>query len=328
MIKCSEVIKDLRSENGFTQAMLGRAINTDPVCISNYENEKRTVTVDTMECIANVFNKTLVLTPMDKSDLKLDLCKDMTPEEIMELSEEDMIKYLLVKGNDETLTVLCNLRKQNNVFEMLNSDQIKELISETIRRCLKTDRAPLYQLLSSRSARLYDFSLIDYVCSFNEILEAAKKNMTKEVLEKVENDLVYIRVKAEFDDELRAVCNFLDIEFLDRNKNKIDLKLEEVEVAESIIPVDKEVIFFAIDSYGYNPETQLDEFMSKESEKVWSDIPPIEPDGDDFKMVLSLSFDSNRQFKDDLTFMAYLNLQDELMVNYKNYKKGLAEAAE
>ena len=52
-------MRDIRLEKGMSQGDICRALNLDPVYISNIENGKQNLTINTMERIAKALNTSL-----------------------------------------------------------------------------------------------------------------------------------------------------------------------------------------------------------------------------------------------------------------------------
>ena len=52
-------MRDIRLEKGMSQGDICRALNLDPVYISNIENGKQNLTINTMEKIAKALNTSL-----------------------------------------------------------------------------------------------------------------------------------------------------------------------------------------------------------------------------------------------------------------------------
>lgn len=306
-------IKKLRMENKFSQTMLAKAMSFDPVTISNYENGKRSVTVDTMERIANIFGRTLSLELIDKASVSrnVELYKDKTPEEIIELDEKDMIDYIFVKESDETLKCICNL--DSKLYELLNYEQIKEILSEHIHRCLKADKAILYNLLTHKYP-LYDYNTMDFLCSIHEVIKESMENMSEDTRYKVEKDLKFLKIELD-NDVLLTIDN---IQFLDSELNDIGVKREDVEVGTMRDRFSKQVVQVAMEelNYDYNSDTDIDNYLriwNKENELMHLSYLK---DEDEFQISCTLPFDSRRQLNKDARVLGFFTLNPVIRFKY------------
>lgn len=306
-------IKKLRMENKFSQTMLAKAMSFDPVTISNYENGKRSVTVDTMERIVNIFGRTLSLELIDKASVSrnVELYKDKTPEEIIELDEKDMIDYIFVKESDETLKCICNL--DSKLYELLNYEQIKEILSEHIHRCLKADKAILYNLLTHKYP-LYDYNTMDFLCSIHEVIKESMENMSEDTRYKVEKDLKFLKIELD-NDVLLTIDN---IQFLDSELNDIGVKREDVEVGTMRDRFSKQVVQVAMEelNYDYNSDTDIDNYLriwNKENELMHLSYLK---DEDEFQISCTLPFDSRRQLNKDARVLGFFTLNPVIRFKY------------
>lgn len=306
-------IKKLRMENKFSQTMLAKAMSFDPVTISNYENGKRSVTVDTMERIVNIFGRTLSLELIDKASVSrnVELYKDKTPEEIIELDEKDMIDYIFVKESDETLKCICNL--DSKLYELLNYEQIKEILSEHIHRCLKADKAILYNLLTHKYP-LYDYNTMDFLCSIHEVIKESMENMSEDTRYKVEKDLKFLKIELD-NDVLLTIDN---IQFLDSELNDIGVKREDVEVGTMRDRFSKQVVQVAMEelNYDYNSDTDIDNYLriwNKENELMHLSYLK---DEDEFQISCTLPFDSRRQLDKDARVLGFFTLNPVIRFKY------------
>lgn len=310
-------IKKLRMENDFSQTMLAKATAFDPTTISNYENGKRNITIDTMEKIANVFGRTLSLEHIDKtsSSKNIELYKDKTAEEIIELDEQDIINYIFVKESDERLMDLCNLDLK--VYNRLNYEQIKDILGEHIRRCLRADKAILYNFLT-KEYPLYDYNVMDFLCSIHEVIKESTGNMSTDIKHKIEKDLKFLKIK------LDGTCSLTidDIQFLDSECNDIDIKREDIEVG--IVKYDfsneavNEVVQFHMKefNYDYSSETDIYNYL-----KNWNNeanpfgLSHIK-DEDKFEISSPIFLDYYRQLDNDMRVLSFFTFNPIVRFKY------------
>lgn len=312
----NSIIKKLRMENDFSQTMLAKATSFDPTTISNYENGKRSITIDTMESIVNVFGRTLSLEYMDKtsSSKNIDLYKDKTPEEIIELDEQDIIDYIFVKESDEKLMALCNLDAK--IYNRLNYEQIKDILSEHIHRCLKADKAILYNFLTQKYKKYnsYDYNVMDFLCSIHEVIKESMENMSPDIKHKIEKDLKFLKIK--LNNEI--VLTIDNIQFLDSECNDIGIKREDIEVGIVKDEFSKEVVQFDMEelNYDYNSDSDIYKYLkkwNKSQERVH--LSYIKDEGK-FEISCPRPVDSYRQLKDDMRVLGFFTFNPIVRFKY------------
>ncbi len=110
MLVLSNRLKALRINNKLTQKQLGIILNLSKNSISNYENEKRMISVETLIKISRLFNVELNYL------VGLEVTVDVDKNETFKLSKEE-------------LTVLIELKKNKKLYyDMINNT------SRTIKR--------------------------------------------------------------------------------------------------------------------------------------------------------------------------------------------------
>src|SRR5699024_495791 len=127
-----EKIKKLRKEFNLTQEQLAKAIFVENATISQYENQKRIPSLDTMEQIANVFGYTIDLNLIEKKEDKKDVnfYKEKEASEISNMSKDDLVEYIFVTQSNEIISSIC--KTTVDIVELLPLVNVKELISKRI----------------------------------------------------------------------------------------------------------------------------------------------------------------------------------------------------
>lgn len=125
-------IKKLREEHGLTQLQLGRAIFAEESTISNYESGRRSLKIDTLESIANVFGYTVDFNLIRKEGTSKDnnFYKDKSFKEIMDMSKEDLTDYIFTTQNNEILAKICDIDKV--IINSLELHTLKDLLKQFI----------------------------------------------------------------------------------------------------------------------------------------------------------------------------------------------------
>lgn len=108
MFILSSRLKSLRVNNKLTQEQLSTILNLSKTSISNYENEKRMVSIDTLISISNLYNVDLnYLVGMEISvDVSNNKTIKISTEELhilKELKKHKKLYYDLINNADRTL---------------------------------------------------------------------------------------------------------------------------------------------------------------------------------------------------------------------------------
>lgn len=175
-----KTIRNLRESHNLTQLQLGRAIFVEESTIANYESERRSVNINVLESIANVFGYTVDFNLVQKKDTSknTDFYKEKTYDEVMNLSVEDLTDYIFITQDEEMISKICNINI--DIIKSLELSTQKDLLKNTL---MNSSRDVVYFKLNN----LYEGIEADIAILIEETHEYLKleDNIPKEIADKV-----------------------------------------------------------------------------------------------------------------------------------------------
>ena len=231
MINTGEKIKSLRKEFGLTQEQLARAIFVENATISQYENQKRIPSLDTMEQIANVFGYTIDLNLIEKKEAKKDVnfYKEKEASEISNMSKDDLVEYIFVTQSNEIISSIC--KTTVDIVELLPLVNVKELISKRIE---SMDRLAIYFKINKIYPGVEE-EMADFINNVKYHLENIS-NLDKEIVDK--SEYIYLDTYFCVDgcDYGDGYYYFNRVELVDKNKKLLTDDINDING--DILPLD------------------------------------------------------------------------------------------
>lgn len=211
-------IKELRKTHGLTQLQLGRALFVEESTISNYEAERRSPNVETLEKIANIFGYTVDLSLIQKKGTSKDVnfYKEKTYSELARLSKEDLTDYIFISQSDLVLANLCNLSE--NIIKSLPLSSLRDLVKAGVDNL---DIKTIYYKLNY----LHEGVEEDVSILVDEIKEYLRNN--KDIPNDIVDKVCYIDLDLYGDinhGEMEVDC----MRLLDKDKNDLGIEHDDI----------------------------------------------------------------------------------------------------
>lgn len=222
MINVGEILKTIMNEYSLNQTQLSRAISCDYTNVSRWCNNVRTPDIATLEHILDTFGYELKITLKERigNNKSKDFYKEKTYQQILNMTNEELIDYIFVTQDDFVIANICNIKA--STLEYIPFDKQKLLIKDSIEN---VDRLALYFKIQKEylGVELEMSDFIDYVKYHLENLSNLKEGM----LEKVE--YITFDTNVHNDDWDDVYYTLYNLKLLDKDRNVLPVSSDDID---------------------------------------------------------------------------------------------------
>ena len=250
-------LKEIRKNFGLKIREVSRATFISESAISNIENDTRQPSIDTLEVLANFYGYEIELNLVEKKSFnkKINFYKPKSPKELLELSKEDLIEYIFVTQDDEVLSRIVGIDKENLKFISLRD--LRNILDEHVR---KVDNLVVYykmnNMYSDIETNIADSINPYFIDKLNEKQESKAVNNFLSLIYYIDLGMVYDYENEEWDtyfDDIKVYdkhMNILGSSYSYSNNTEdndlIDCIIEEMAVSWRNDNIDNQEVIYAL----------------------------------------------------------------------------------